>query len=681
MTQEWRRQPPLVEFTNVTKWVASSRSTEKRYHQNEALHTLIELLVVTFQADQLGKGSDLDARIDPILDDLSVNIPRGCVVGVVDIGGQSKAAFLDVVGNVQPPNRGEVRLFGRSASTRQVNLFARAHATCKQNLANSAKIVGLPRADIQAALERVPSFSGLGQYLDLPQRRVPKWVVSDLGISMLCCLELDLLIIEEADCTTSDKVRGSWTDYVRLAPEAGRTLLIGSRRIASVFELSTHLLLLEHGRLLDFGPTKEMRDQHAEFLQTAAVTPIKAVQVAMAEDADDDDEEEIEEEAAEVITPVDPVLVAETEQSRRQPSRRGRAKLRLDFDPDRFLQAVQTRSSQPPTQQISASRLCRIGQPANEGTETRDEESRLMLLSTTDPVGSNSSKASLRGSLGARLVIPVETLVPNLRLRPELEFSRSKSNDPLLRIRADRDILVSEPSRLMIEALIPPNRLTAQRYTVAVLLAATESEGHPRQLCARDYLKFRVFDREGEDAAEIGCDVHGSGVWWLQRAAKNDERDGIWLSLPGSDRDEITTTKEDIPIVDRSEDLQFSMSFFVDNAETEVSAWLKLTTPAGNAIRYLMAIPGRIVEPGNYSISVIAPGHELGCSLFRVTMMILIEAKSRGTPEQLQSEGCIVVERPSGGEGVAAPLTGASCTMELEQHCSVQYVDHQDTEQ
>ena len=155
----------------------------------------------------------------------------------------------------------------------------------------------------------------------------------------------------------------------------------------------------------------------------------------------------------------------------------------------------------------------------------------------------------------------------------------------------------------------------------------------------------------------------------------------FWLSLPGSDGDEITTTKEDIPIVDRSADLQFSMSFFVDNADTEVSAWLKLTTPAGNAIRYLMAIPERIVEPGNYSISVIVPGQELGCSLFRVTMMILIGAKSRETPEQLQSEGSIVVDRPRGGEGMAAPLTGASCAMELEQHCSVQYVDHQDAEQ
>ena len=321
---------------------------------------------------------------------------------------------------------------------------------------------------------------------------------------------------------------------MRLAPEAGRTLLIGSRRIGNIFELSTHLLLLEHGRLLDFGPLKEMRDQHTEFLQTAAVTPIKAAQVAMAEDVDDDDEEEIEEEASEVITPVDPVLVAETEKSQRRPSRRGRAKLRLDFDPDRFLQAIQTRSSRPlPTQQNSTSGLCRIVRPAEEGTETRDEGGQLVLLSTTDPV--NSSKPSLRGSLGARLVIPVETLAPNVRLRPELEFSRSKSNDPLLRIRGDRDILVSEPSRLTIEALIPPNRLTAQRYTVDVLLGAAESEGRRRQLCARDRLKFRVIDHEGKDAAEIGCDVHGSGVWWLQRSAKNDAGDGV-LAEPAGER-------------------------------------------------------------------------------------------------------------------------------------------------
>jgi ABC-type polysaccharide/polyol phosphate transport system ATPase subunit len=682
MTQDWRRQPPLVEVANVSKWMASTSSMSKRYHRNEALHTLIELLVVMRQANRLGKGSALDGRMEIILDDLSVSIPRGCVVGVVDIGGLSKGALLDVLGNVQPPNRGEVRFFGRSASTRQVNLFTRAHATCKQNLANSANVSGLSRAEIQAALERVPSFSGLGQYLDLPQRRVPKWVLSDLGISLFCCLELDLLIVEEADCATSDKVRSSWRDYVRLAPEVGRTLLIGSRRINNVFELSTHLLLLEHGRLLDFGPLKELREQHAEFLQTAAEAPIRAVQVAMADDPDDDDEEEVTEQDEEAdAMPAAAILVPEIDQSQRQPTRRGGAKLRLDFDPNRFLDATQAYSSRPrPRQHVSASQMCRIVQQTTEGTEAGDEGSQLVLLSTTDPVSGNPSKPSLRGSLGARLVIPVETLFPSLRLRPELEFSRSKSNGPILRIRADREIFVSEPSRLVIEAQIPPNRLAAQRYAVQVLLTAAESERHPRRLCARDRLKFRVIDHEGENAAEIGCDLHGSGVWWLQRAASN-EADGIWLRLPASDSENIATTKEGIPIVDHSEDFQFSMLFVVDQADTEVSAWLKLTTPAGHAIRYRMAIPERITEPGNYSISVIVPGQELGTSLFRVTMMILIGVRSREAPEQLQSEGSIVVERSGGRQGRDSALTGAPCAMELEQRWSVQYVGNHGAEQ
>jgi ABC-type polysaccharide/polyol phosphate transport system ATPase subunit len=677
MTQDWRRQPAIVELANVSKWVPSAQAPNKRYHRNEALHTLIELMVVVLNADRIGKGSSLDAHIEKVLDDVSVNVPRGCVVGVIDVGGQPKAAFLQVVGNVQPPNRGEVRLFGRSGSIRQVNLFARAHATCRHNLVNSAKIIGLSRAEIESALERVPSFSGLGQYLDLPQRRTPKWVVSDLGISLLCCLELDLLVIDECDYATSEKVRSSWKEYVRRAPEAGRTLLIGSRRIDSVFQLSTHLLLLEHGRLLDFGPSKEIREQHPEFLKTAAVTPIKAVQVAMAEDADDDDEEEAEDE--EVITPVDPVLVSEAEQSQRPHPRRGGAKLRLDFDPHLFLQAGEAYGNQPlPTPLASASRLCRISQPTKAATEAGDEGTQLMLLSTTHPV--SSSKPSLRGGLGARLVIPVETLVPNLRLRPELEFSRAKSKGPLLRIRADRDILVSEPSRLVIEAQIPPNRLAAQRYTVDVLLGAAEGERLLRQLCAHDSLKLRVIDHEGEDSGEIGCDLYGSGVWWLQRAARNDTGDGIWLSLPGSDRDEIATTHEGIAKIDPSEDLQFSMSFVVDNAETEVFAWLKLTTPAGYSIRYHTPSPEQITQPGDYRISVIVPRQELGSSLFRVTMMISIGGKSRETTVQLQCEGFVIVERTSGRGSGAGALTGASCAMELEQRWGVQYADHQGAE-
>jgi ABC-type polysaccharide/polyol phosphate transport system ATPase subunit len=684
MTQEWRRQAPLVELAHVTKWGASSLSTDKRYHRNEALQSLIELLVVIGQANRYGQGTSFDDRVEVLLDDVSVSIPRGCVVGIVDIGGQSKAAFLNVVGNVEPPNRGEVRLFGRSGSLAQVDLFARPHATCRNNLASSARIAGMPDADIRAALDRIQSFSGLGQYLDVPQRRVPKWVASDLSISMLCCLDLDLLIIDEVDCPVSDKVGRSWNEYLRRAPDMGKTMLIGSRRIKNVFDFSTHLLLIENSRVLALGPTQEVRKRHATFLQTSAETPIKTRQLEIADSGEDDDDEDDEIDQGYERDAVinnergSPSYTASEEvESVQQWSRKDRVRVRLDFERARFLQSAKARSEHtPPTASARpaapAPELCRIVPPAKEGTENRDDGSQMALLSTTDHMSNKSSKPSFRCGLGARVIIPVETLVPNLRLRPELELLRSKANGPLLRIRADRDILVSKPSRVVLEALIPPQRLATQRYTVRVVLGVGDSgDGAPRVLFMHDGPKFRVVGDEDHNRTDSGCDLHGSGVWWLKRAGDLDESDGFWLCFPGSDRAEVAVTEEGIPIVDHSEQLQFSTSLRVEEEGSEISAWLKLTTPAGHAICYDMAPPERISEPGPYRISVIVPGKELGSSLFRVTMMILIKAKSGAVPEQVPSEGCIAVERSSGREAGREELTGGPSAMELEQRWSV----------
>jgi hypothetical protein len=65
------------------------------------------------------------------------------------------------------------------------------------------------------------------------------------------------------------------------------------------------------------------------------------------------------------------------------------------------------------------------------------------------------------------------------------------------------------------------------------------------------------------------------------------------------------------------------------------------------------------------------PGKELGSSLFRVTLTTLIRPKSRALPEQVQSEGCIVVKRLNSREAEWEELTGIPSAMELEQRWSV----------
>jgi ABC-type polysaccharide/polyol phosphate transport system ATPase subunit len=289
MTEECR--PPILELVNVSKWDAPA-SLIRRYHRNEALQSLIELCVVLWQAKNFSKGYLLGERLETLLDDVSISIPFGCVAGVVDIGGRSKTAFLNVVGNVEPPSRGEIRFYGRVGSTAQINLASRPQMTCQHNLVKSARIAGVRQTDIHSALERIDAFSGLGKYLGVPQRRVPKWVVIDLAISLLCCFDLDLLIADEVALPVSDTVERNWAEYLRSAPEKGRTVLVAGKRIDKVIKVSTHLLLIDDGRIRAFGPAHEVRERHAEFLQTASATAAQRQRRIAAPDPEDDDDDD-----------------------------------------------------------------------------------------------------------------------------------------------------------------------------------------------------------------------------------------------------------------------------------------------------------------------------------------------------------------------------------------------------
>jgi len=89
-------------------------------------------------------------------------------------------------------------------------------------------------------------------------------------VSCMYAVPYDVIVVEEMRKKRSD----AWSRFVKEAPQRGKTLLISSSRLEEALELSTHALLLDGGRLLDFGKTSEVTARHAEFVQAALRTPI-----------------------------------------------------------------------------------------------------------------------------------------------------------------------------------------------------------------------------------------------------------------------------------------------------------------------------------------------------------------------------------------------------------------------
>ena len=279
-----------VELVNVSKWGGAVEQIDQRFVRNEALQILIELAILTRHVKDRKKGRLGKKQLVPLLKDINLTIERGSVVGIVDIGGSSRYALLQILANCDVPATGAVRFFGKMVALQQLGAVKLSYLTIRENMAFDARLMGWPRQEVLAALGRVPEFSGMGKQLDVPIRRVPRGVVTDLGLSLLCCLDYDVIIVDEIGRPQSAKVTASWNDYLQHAPERGKTVILTGRNINKLLELSTHLLLIDKAELLAYGPAADLKTQYAAFLAKAHDTPL--VTPTKYDDTEEDDDED-----------------------------------------------------------------------------------------------------------------------------------------------------------------------------------------------------------------------------------------------------------------------------------------------------------------------------------------------------------------------------------------------------
>jgi ABC-type polysaccharide/polyol phosphate transport system ATPase subunit len=282
-------ESPAIELVSISKWQGVIKTIDRRYVRNESLQTMIEVLISVRNANSVARGKIRGKPLDPLLKNISVLIDRGSIVGIIDIGGRSRAALMQIMSNNEAPSRGEIRYFRDMAAFSQLGIISYPHMSCREILERSARTLGVKREPLRLAMENLNEFSGLGSVLDTPFRRVPRGIFTDLGVSLLCCLDYDVLIADEVNKPRSKQVRANWSEYLRKAPDRGKTVVMNSRDLTKLFEYCTHLLLIKEASLLDYGSTDAMRKRHRIFIEEACRAPLER-EAGLFEDEEDEDE-------------------------------------------------------------------------------------------------------------------------------------------------------------------------------------------------------------------------------------------------------------------------------------------------------------------------------------------------------------------------------------------------------
>jgi lipopolysaccharide transport system ATP-binding protein len=192
------------------------------------------------------------------LKDVSFQVKRGDVVGIIGRNGAGKSTLLKVLSRITEPTEGRVRIQGRVASLLEVGTGFHPELTGRENVFLNGAILGMHRAEIKSKFDEIVAFAEVERFLDTPVKRYSSGMYVRLAFAVAAHLEPEILIVDEVlavgDAQFQKKCLGKMHDVAT----GGRTVLFVSHNMAALENLCPHAILLESGRMTQSGPAAEV---------------------------------------------------------------------------------------------------------------------------------------------------------------------------------------------------------------------------------------------------------------------------------------------------------------------------------------------------------------------------------------------------------------------------------------
>jgi lipopolysaccharide transport system ATP-binding protein len=191
------------------------------------------------------------------LKDVSFEVKRGEVVGIIGRNGAGKSTLLKILSRITEPTEGRVTLRGRVASLLEVGTGFHPELTGRENIFLNGAILGMTKAEIKKKFDEIVAFAEVERFLDTPVKRYSSGMYVRLAFAVAAHLEPEILVVDEVlavgDAEFQKKCLGKMKDVAT----GGRTVLFVSHNMGAVQTLCSQGLLLNRGCLEHAGPIRE----------------------------------------------------------------------------------------------------------------------------------------------------------------------------------------------------------------------------------------------------------------------------------------------------------------------------------------------------------------------------------------------------------------------------------------
>lgn len=192
------------------------------------------------------------------LRDVSFEVQKGEVLGIIGWNGSGKSTLLKILARITPPTEGEADIAGRVGSLLEIGTGFHSELTGRENTFLSGTILGMKEHEISARFDEIVDFSGVGDFIDTPVKHYSSGMYLRLAFAVAAHLRTEILMIDEVLAVGDAAFQKKCIDKMSEVSSEGRTVLFVSHNLGIVSRLCNRGLLLDNGKVAANGPVTEV---------------------------------------------------------------------------------------------------------------------------------------------------------------------------------------------------------------------------------------------------------------------------------------------------------------------------------------------------------------------------------------------------------------------------------------
>jgi lipopolysaccharide transport system ATP-binding protein len=190
--------------------------------------------------------------------DVSFEVTKGETVGIIGPNGAGKSTLLKILSRITEPTLGRVEIRGRVASLLEVGTGFHPELTGRENVYLSGTFLGMRRPEIDAKLDAIIDFSGIGKFADTPVKHYSSGMYVRLAFAVAAHLDPDILIVDEVLSVGDAAFQRKCLSKMEDVRQHGRTVLFVSHNMSAVTRLCRRAILIGSGTIQKDGPAAQV---------------------------------------------------------------------------------------------------------------------------------------------------------------------------------------------------------------------------------------------------------------------------------------------------------------------------------------------------------------------------------------------------------------------------------------